>query len=219
MFTLKGDLATPKIVPFEGGGELATQLIAGAVDVAVLNLAEAASHTVGETATIVVEHFRLHADQRQLRRQRASQVGRSQHLLEAGLVHADFLRTHEAGHVVAADQLQRRRHHAEVDGVEDQQSLGAANPWQQEDTLRAAVHDADLVGEHVTLVQQLDAADTETLVGPQDVADAVVQSIRQRRVETLVSARPARPHRHLCQLETNGDNAEFDRRRRSSSLP
>ena len=28
---------------------------------------------------------------------------------------------------------------------------------------------------------------------PQDVANAVVQSIRQRRVETLVSARPARP--------------------------
>jgi putative tricarboxylic transport membrane protein len=43
MFTLKGDMLTPSIVPFEGGGELATQLIAGAVDAAVLNLAEASS--------------------------------------------------------------------------------------------------------------------------------------------------------------------------------
>ena len=41
MFTKRGNLATPKIVPFDGGGELATQLVAGAVDVGVLNLAEA----------------------------------------------------------------------------------------------------------------------------------------------------------------------------------
>ncbi|MEM7046617.1 MAG: tripartite tricarboxylate transporter substrate binding protein [Pseudomonadota bacterium] len=55
MFTLKGDLATPKIVPFDGGGELATQLVAGAVDVAVLNLAEAASQIdAGEICPIVV---------------------------------------------------------------------------------------------------------------------------------------------------------------------
>ncbi len=55
MFTLKGGLATPKIVPFEGGGELATQLIAGAVDVAVLNLAEAASQIdAGDICPIVV---------------------------------------------------------------------------------------------------------------------------------------------------------------------
>ncbi len=55
MFTLKGGLATPKIVPFEGGGELATQLIAGAVEVAVLNLAEAASQIdAGDICPIVV---------------------------------------------------------------------------------------------------------------------------------------------------------------------
>ena len=55
MFTLKGGMATPKIVPFEGGGELATQLVAGAVDVAVLNLAEAGSQIdAGEVCPIVV---------------------------------------------------------------------------------------------------------------------------------------------------------------------
>ncbi|MCY4007571.1 MAG: tripartite tricarboxylate transporter substrate binding protein [Rhodobacteraceae bacterium] len=55
MFTLKGGLETPKIVPFEGGGELATQLIAGAVDVAVLNLAEAKSQIdAGDICPIVV---------------------------------------------------------------------------------------------------------------------------------------------------------------------
>ncbi|MFK7995258.1 MAG: Bug family tripartite tricarboxylate transporter substrate binding protein [Granulosicoccus sp.] len=43
MFAKKGELMTPKMLPFDGGGELATQLIAGAVDAAVLNLAEAAS--------------------------------------------------------------------------------------------------------------------------------------------------------------------------------
>ena len=55
MFTLKGDMATPKIVPFDGGGELATQLVAGAVDVAVLNLAEASSQIdAGDICPIVV---------------------------------------------------------------------------------------------------------------------------------------------------------------------
>jgi len=55
MFTLKGELATPKIVPFDGGGELATQLVAGAVDVAVLNLAEAGSQIdAGDICPIVV---------------------------------------------------------------------------------------------------------------------------------------------------------------------
>ena len=55
MFAKKGELATPKIVPFEGGGELATQLVAGAVDVAVLNLAEAGSQIeAGDICPIVV---------------------------------------------------------------------------------------------------------------------------------------------------------------------
>lgn len=55
MFARRGDLATPKIVPFEGGGELATQLVAGAVDVAVLNLAEAGSQiSAGDICPMVV---------------------------------------------------------------------------------------------------------------------------------------------------------------------
>ena len=55
MFTKKGGLSTPKIVPFDGGGELATQLVAGAVDAAVLNLAEAGSQIeAGDICPIVV---------------------------------------------------------------------------------------------------------------------------------------------------------------------
>jgi len=55
MFTKKGGLKTPKIVPFDGGGELATQLVAGAVDAAVLNLAEAGSQIdAGDICPIVV---------------------------------------------------------------------------------------------------------------------------------------------------------------------
>ena len=55
MFTLKGGMKTPKIVPFDGGGELATQLVAGAVDAAVLNLAEAISQIdAGYVCPIVV---------------------------------------------------------------------------------------------------------------------------------------------------------------------
>ena len=66
MFARRGDLATPKIIPFEGGGELATQLVAGAVDVAVLNLAEAGSQiAAGDICPIVVlapERMRRLAD-------------------------------------------------------------------------------------------------------------------------------------------------------------
>ena len=55
MFTVKGDMQTPKILPFDGGGELATQLVAGAVDAAVLNLAEAGSQIeAGDICPIVV---------------------------------------------------------------------------------------------------------------------------------------------------------------------
>ncbi len=55
MFTVKGGMATPTILPFDGGGELATQLVAGAVDVAVLNLAEAVSQIeAGDICPIVV---------------------------------------------------------------------------------------------------------------------------------------------------------------------
>ena len=55
MFAKKGGLQTPKILPFDGGGELATQLVAGAVDAAVLNLAEAGSQIeAGDICPIVV---------------------------------------------------------------------------------------------------------------------------------------------------------------------
>ena len=55
MFTRRGELATPKIIPFDGGGELATQLVAGAVDVAVLNLSEAGSQiSAGDICPMVV---------------------------------------------------------------------------------------------------------------------------------------------------------------------
>ena len=55
MFTKKGGMQTPKIVPFDGGGELATQLVSGAVDAAVLNLAEAGSQIdAGDVCPIVV---------------------------------------------------------------------------------------------------------------------------------------------------------------------
>jgi len=55
MFTKKGGMMTPKILPFDGGGELATQLVAGAVDSAVLNLAEAGSQIeAGDICPIVV---------------------------------------------------------------------------------------------------------------------------------------------------------------------
>lgn len=55
MFTKKGEMQTPKILPFDGGGELATQLVAGAVDAAVLNLAEAGGQIeAGDVCPIVV---------------------------------------------------------------------------------------------------------------------------------------------------------------------
>ena len=55
MFAKKGGMQTPKILPFDGGGELATQLVAGAVDAAVLNLAEAGSQIeAGDVCPIVV---------------------------------------------------------------------------------------------------------------------------------------------------------------------
>lgn len=55
MFAKRGGLKTPKILPFDGGGELATQLVAGAVDAAVLNLSEAAGQIeAGDICPVVV---------------------------------------------------------------------------------------------------------------------------------------------------------------------
>jgi putative tricarboxylic transport membrane protein len=55
MFAKKGGMKTPKILPFDGGGELAVQLVAGAVDSAVLNLAEAGSQIeAGDICPVIV---------------------------------------------------------------------------------------------------------------------------------------------------------------------
>ncbi len=55
MFAKKGGLQTPKMLPFDGGAELATQLVAGAVDAGVLNLAEASAQIeAGEICPTVV---------------------------------------------------------------------------------------------------------------------------------------------------------------------
>jgi putative tricarboxylic transport membrane protein len=55
IFAKKGGLMQPTIVPFKGGGELATQLVAGAVDVGVLNLSEAAAPTeAGDICPLII---------------------------------------------------------------------------------------------------------------------------------------------------------------------
>jgi tripartite-type tricarboxylate transporter receptor subunit TctC len=55
IFTKRAGLKPPKIVPFKGGGELATNLVAGSVDIAVLNLSEAASQIeAGDICPMVV---------------------------------------------------------------------------------------------------------------------------------------------------------------------
>ena len=55
MFAKKGGMQTPTMLPFDGGGELATQLVAGAVDAGVLNLAEASAQIeAGEICPTVV---------------------------------------------------------------------------------------------------------------------------------------------------------------------
>lgn len=55
VFADKGGLMQPDIVPFSGGGEVATQLVAGSVDVGVLNLAEAqAQIESGDVCPMVV---------------------------------------------------------------------------------------------------------------------------------------------------------------------
>jgi len=55
VFAKKGGLKQPAIVPFKGGGEVATQLVAGAVDVGVLNLSEASAQIeAGDICPLVV---------------------------------------------------------------------------------------------------------------------------------------------------------------------
>ncbi|MBT3359199.1 MAG: tripartite tricarboxylate transporter substrate binding protein [Rhodospirillales bacterium] len=55
VFAKKGGLIQPTIVPFKGGGEVATQLVAGSVDVGVLNLSEASSQIkAGDICPMVI---------------------------------------------------------------------------------------------------------------------------------------------------------------------
>ncbi|MEM7775037.1 MAG: tripartite tricarboxylate transporter substrate binding protein [Pseudomonadota bacterium] len=55
VFAKKGGLTQPDIVPFKGGGEVATQLVAGAVDVGVLNLSEASAQIeAGDICPLIV---------------------------------------------------------------------------------------------------------------------------------------------------------------------
>ena len=55
IFSKKGGLQQPTIVPFKGGGELATQLVAGAIDVGVLNLSEASAQIeAGDICPLIV---------------------------------------------------------------------------------------------------------------------------------------------------------------------
>ncbi|GFE52373.1 ABC transporter substrate-binding protein [Roseobacter cerasinus] len=55
MFAKRGGMQTPKMLPFDGGAELAVQLVAGAVDAGVLNLAEASAQIeAGEICPTVV---------------------------------------------------------------------------------------------------------------------------------------------------------------------
>ena len=55
VFAEKGGLMQPDIVPFSGGGEVATQLVAGSVDVGVLNLSEASAQIdAGDICPLVV---------------------------------------------------------------------------------------------------------------------------------------------------------------------
>ncbi|MFS4438173.1 Bug family tripartite tricarboxylate transporter substrate binding protein [Paracoccaceae bacterium GXU_MW_L88] len=55
MFAKAAELSQPEIIPFEGGGDLLTNLVGGNVDVGVLNYGEAASQIdAGEVCPIVV---------------------------------------------------------------------------------------------------------------------------------------------------------------------
>jgi len=55
VFAEKAGAIQPDIVPFKGGGELATQLVAGSIDVGVLNLSEASAQIeAGDICPMVV---------------------------------------------------------------------------------------------------------------------------------------------------------------------
>lgn len=55
VFAKKAGAMQPDIVPFKGGGELATQLVAGSIDVGVLNLSEASAQIeAGDICPMVV---------------------------------------------------------------------------------------------------------------------------------------------------------------------
>lgn len=57
VFAKRAGAKQPAIVPFKGGGELATQLVAGSIDVGVLNLSEASAQIeAGDICPMVVLH-------------------------------------------------------------------------------------------------------------------------------------------------------------------
>ena len=57
VFAKRAGAVQPTIVPFKGGGELATQLVAGSIDVGVLNLSEASAQIeAGDICPMVVLH-------------------------------------------------------------------------------------------------------------------------------------------------------------------
>ncbi|MGD9827328.1 MAG: Bug family tripartite tricarboxylate transporter substrate binding protein [Hyphomicrobiaceae bacterium] len=56
MFTKRGGMKAPKVIAFKGGGEIATNLVAGNIDVGVLNYSEAAAQIeAGEICPLVVQ--------------------------------------------------------------------------------------------------------------------------------------------------------------------
>ncbi len=105
----------------------------------------------------------------------------AQHVLEAGLVQAHLARAEVARHGLVLDQLDAPGRQAVVDRVEDQQVVGARDDVDQVQALGAAVDQLDLRRELPALLQGLDAAHAEALVGPQHVADAQHDDARRLR--------------------------------------
>jgi len=57
VFAKRAGAIQPTIIPFKGGGELATQLVAGSIDIGVLNLSEASAQIeAGDICPMVVLH-------------------------------------------------------------------------------------------------------------------------------------------------------------------
>jgi hypothetical protein len=121
---------------------------------------------VAQAAAIVFEFLGLDTDQQQCLRQLPGEVGGGDDFLEAGLVQAHLLGTHEARHLVALDAFHRPRRQAVVDRVEHDQAFGALHVRQQVEALGTAIHHGDTLRHLPLRRQMLDATHAETLVGP-----------------------------------------------------